>query len=97
MAAAALTGAVAGISVASAATTAGLNYVAIGSSFAAGPGITPVQSSTGAAACARSGNNYASVVGRDLGANLTDVTCSGATTANVLTTSQNGSPRRFRW
>ncbi|MEV4643061.1 ricin-type beta-trefoil lectin domain protein [Actinoplanes sp. NPDC049548] len=89
----AVTGAVAGISsVASAATTAGLNYVAIGSSFAAGPGISPVQSSAGAAGCARSSNNYASVVARDLGANLTDVSCSGATTANVLTTSQNGQP-----
>jgi lysophospholipase L1-like esterase len=88
-----VTAAVAGAqSMAAAATTAGLNYVAIGSSFAAGPGIPPVQSGSGAAFCARSGSNYASLVTRDLGANLTDVSCSGATTANVLTTSQGSQP-----
>ncbi|WP_231956944.1 MULTISPECIES: SGNH/GDSL hydrolase family protein [unclassified Actinoplanes] len=93
----AVAGAVAGVSsVADAAVVTGLHYVAIGSSFAAGPGISPVQSSTGAAACARSSNNYASVVARDLGADLTDVSCSGATTANVLTTSQNGLPPQIQ-
>jgi lysophospholipase L1-like esterase len=71
---------------------AGLDYVALGSSFAAGPSIPPVQSSSGAAACSRSGNNYASIVARDTGANLTDVTCSGATTANILTTNQGAQP-----
>ncbi|GGV76237.1 hypothetical protein GCM10010512_48890 [Streptomyces thermoviolaceus subsp. thermoviolaceus] len=70
----------------------GLDYVAMGSSFAAGPGIPPVQDSPGASACSRSVNNYPSIVARDLGADLTDVTCSGATTANILTTSQNGQP-----
>ncbi|WP_405870826.1 SGNH/GDSL hydrolase family protein [Streptomyces sp. NBC_00005] len=73
-------------------TAAGLDYVAMGSSFAAGPSIPPVQSSSGAAACARSGNNYASIVARDTGAKLTDVTCSGATTANILTTNQGSQP-----
>jgi lysophospholipase L1-like esterase len=77
---------------AAATTAAGLDYVAMGSSFAAGPSIPPVQSSSGAAACARSGNNYASIVARDIGANLTDVTCSGATTANILTTNQGSQP-----
>lgn len=71
---------------------AGLDYVAMGSSFAAGPSIPPVQSSSGAAACSRSGNNYASIVARDIGANLTDVTCSGATTANILTAGQGAQP-----
>jgi len=70
-----------------AAPASGLNYVAIGSSFAAGPGIPPVQ-----AVCSRSGNNYPSVVARSIGADLTDVSCSGATTANVLTVSQSGQP-----
>jgi lysophospholipase L1-like esterase len=74
------------------AVAAGLNYVAMGSSFAAGPGIPPVQSGGGAAACSRSGNNYASVLAREIGANLTDASCSGATTANVLTDSQSGQP-----
>jgi len=73
-------------------TAAGLDYVAMGSSFAAGPSIPPLQSSSGAAACMRSGNNYASIVARDIGANLTDVTCSGATTANILTTNQGSQP-----
>ncbi|MFJ8537239.1 SGNH/GDSL hydrolase family protein [Streptomyces sp. NPDC093591] len=73
-------------------TAAGLDYVAMGSSFAAGPSIPPVQSSNGAEACARSDNNYASLVARDIGANLTDVTCSGATTANILTTNQGSHP-----
>ncbi|MDI5962374.1 ricin-type beta-trefoil lectin domain protein [Streptantibioticus silvisoli] len=75
-----------------AAVTSGLNYVAMGSSFAAGPGIPPAQTGTGATACARSGANYASVLSRDIGANLTDASCSGATTANVLTDSQAGQP-----
>ncbi|MFI7499140.1 SGNH/GDSL hydrolase family protein [Streptomyces sp. NPDC049687] len=73
-------------------TAAGLDYVAMGSSFAAGPSIPPVQSSSGAAACSRSGKNYASIVARDIGAKLTDVTCSGATTANILTTKQGAQP-----
>jgi lysophospholipase L1-like esterase len=74
------------------AASSGSNYVAIGSSFAAGPGIPPVQPGGGAAACSRSGNNYPSVVAREIGANLTDASCSGATTANVLTDGQSGQP-----
>lgn len=70
----------------------GLDYVAMGSSFAAGPGIPPAQSGSGATACARSAGNYASIMARDIGANLTDASCSGATTANVLTVSQSGQP-----
>ncbi|CAL9348030.1 hypothetical protein [Streptomyces sp. enrichment culture] len=41
----------------SAAADAGTDYVALGSSFAAGPGVPPLQSSDGADACARSANN----------------------------------------
>jgi lysophospholipase L1-like esterase len=70
----------------------GLDYVAIGSSFAAGPGIPPSQAGSGASACSRSAGNYPSVLAREIGANLTDVSCSGATTANVLTTGQSGQP-----
>jgi lysophospholipase L1-like esterase len=77
---------------ASAAATAGLNYVGMGSSFASGPGIPPAQPGSGAAACTRSAANYASLVAEDIGANLTDASCGGATTANVLTDSQNGQP-----
>ncbi|WNV87399.1 GDSL-type esterase/lipase family protein [Umezawaea sp. Da 62-37] len=68
-----------------------LTYVAIGSSFAAGPGIPSGQPSS-PGGCARSTNNYPSVLARELGAGLVDASCSGATTANVLTTSQAGQP-----
>jgi lysophospholipase L1-like esterase len=73
------------------AAVAGSGYVGMGSSFAAGPGIPSTQAGS-PAGCARSTNNYASIVARDVGANLTDVSCSGATTANVLTDSQSGQP-----
>ncbi|WP_307535156.1 ricin-type beta-trefoil lectin domain protein [Streptomyces sp. V3I8] len=78
------------------AAAAGPDYVAMGSSFAAGPGITPVQSGNGAAACGRSSNNYPSIVARDIGANLTDVSCSGATTAHLLTDDQSGQAPQVR-
>jgi lysophospholipase L1-like esterase len=62
--------------------TAGLNYVALGDSYSAGFGLTPL---TGApvAGCAQSSSNYPHRVAAALGMNLTDVTCSGATTANI--------------
>ncbi|TMS51618.1 SGNH/GDSL hydrolase family protein [Mycobacterium sp. DBP42] len=53
---------------------------ALGSSYAAGPGIQPVVNR----AAMRSGNNYAHVLARALGAELTDLTVSGATTSTVL-------------
>lgn len=60
------------------------HYVALGSSFAAGPGIPPLISK----GALRSGSNYPHLVANALGLRLTDVTCSGATTAHVLDTSQ---------
>jgi lysophospholipase L1-like esterase len=53
---------------------------ALGSSYAAGPGIAPVLD-WGAM---RSGRNYAHVAAARLGARLTDLTVSGAVTANIL-------------
>jgi lysophospholipase L1-like esterase len=76
---------------ASAQVSAGLSYVALGSSFAAGPGILPTEPGS-PAGCARSANNYANLVARQLGATLTDASCSGATTADVLTDDQDGQP-----
>ncbi len=76
---------------ASAADTAELTYTAIGSSFAAGPGI-PSPRPSAPAACGRSTNNYPSVLARELGAKLVDASCGGATTANVLTSGQAGQP-----
>ncbi len=69
----------------------GLSYVAMGSSFAAGPGIDPTEPGS-AASCGRSAENYANLLAQRLGAALTDVSCLGATTANILTTDQNGQP-----
>ncbi len=67
---------------------AGANYVALGSSYAAGPGI-PTQSG---GACTRSSHNYPNLVAAELKLTLVDATCSGATTANVLTTPQGTNP-----
>ncbi|MBA8924346.1 lysophospholipase L1-like esterase [Kutzneria viridogrisea] len=74
---------------ATAAVPSGAKYVALGSSYAAGPGIPPTKPGS-PPACARSANNYASQVAAKLKLALTDVTCSGATTANILTTAQSG-------
>lgn len=62
----------------------GSEYVALGSSYAAGPGLLPMVD-TG---CARSSLNYPSLVARRLGLSLRDVTCSSATTADILSRSQ---------
>ncbi|MCX4911142.1 SGNH/GDSL hydrolase family protein [Streptomyces sp. NBC_00878] len=53
-----------------------VNYVALGDSYAAGPGI-PTQVDT---TCARSDQNYPSLLATAKSWQLTDVTCSGATT-----------------
>jgi lysophospholipase L1-like esterase len=57
---------------------------ALGSSFAAGPGIEPVAE----AAAMRSEKNYAHQLAQRLGARLVDLTVSGATTANIVDTPQ---------
>lgn len=57
----------------------GDTYVALGSSFAAGPNIPD----TIDPACGRSSNNYAHVVAAKLELQLTDASCGGATTQTV--------------
>jgi lysophospholipase L1-like esterase len=66
-------------------------YVALGSSMAAGPGIRPTADGAPFRA-GRSARNYAHLVAEKLGLDLVDVTYSGATTANVLTDPQHGTP-----
>ena len=61
----------------------GASYVAMGSSFAAGPGIAPSAGSK-PVMCARSANNYAQQLAKRRGLELIDVSCSGATTGGVL-------------
>jgi lysophospholipase L1-like esterase len=61
-----------------------VDYVALGDSYAAGPGVL---TRTGApAGCQRSDRNYPSVLAHWLQATtFTDVTCGGATTAHIIT------------
>ncbi|MBJ7340242.1 MAG: SGNH/GDSL hydrolase family protein [Mycolicibacterium sp.] len=59
--------------------------------MAAGPGIRP-QAADAPAGAGRSAVNYAHLVAARLSHDLVDVTFSGATTANVLTEPQRGTP-----
>lgn len=69
--------------------TAGLDYVALGDSYSAGLGLAP---STGLPTpeCGQSAVNYPHQVAAAYGLDLTDVSCSGATTADITTDSQFG-------
>lgn len=69
-------------------------YVALGSSMAAGPGITPRAPGSPRAA-GRSARNYPHLLAQALGLDLVDVTFCGATTAHVLTESQRGAPAQL--
>jgi lysophospholipase L1-like esterase len=69
-------------------------YVALGSSYAAGPGITPTVPDS-PPRCARSTENYAHVLAAHRGLSLVDMTCSGATTVDVLRGGQFGLPAQL--
>jgi lysophospholipase L1-like esterase len=73
---------------------AGSQYVAMGSSFGAGPGLTPRAPGSPRRA-GRSDSNYAHLVARALGLDLHDVTYSGATTDDILRTSARGQPAQL--
>ena len=62
---------------------AGDHYVAMGSSFAAGPGIAP-RSPDSPRGARRSAANYASLLAGRLGLDLTDVSFSGVTAAQLV-------------
>lgn len=64
-------------------TQAGSNYVAMGSSYAAGPGVT-TPADNPPSRCQRSNDNYAHQFARKRGLNLVDVSCGGATTDSIL-------------
>jgi lysophospholipase L1-like esterase len=74
----------------SGAAATGAAYVALGDSYTSGP-VIPTQSSA-AGGCDRSNHNYPSDVAAALNLTLTDVSCSGATTANILNATQDVSP-----
>ncbi|WP_244930485.1 SGNH/GDSL hydrolase family protein [Nocardioides sp. W7] len=58
------------------------SYVALGDSYTAAPLITDETAVDG---CLRSSTNYPALVAAELGYDLTDVSCSGATTENLST------------
>jgi lysophospholipase L1-like esterase len=68
---------------------AGSRYVAMGSSFAAGPGL-PSRAHGSPRRAGRSTGNYAHLVTRALDLDLYDVTFSGATTSDILGPSAAG-------
>jgi len=69
----------------------GASYVALGDSYAAGPRLGP---SSGAVGCEQTQGNYPHRLAERLGLDLTDVTCGGATTADLAgsQTPPNGEP-----
>lgn len=89
--AAALVTTMAATSPANAATTeeqlAGKRYVALGDSYAAGFGLPPY-SATPAAGCAQSADSIARRIADSAALDLTDVSCTGATIANVVSIPQ---------
>jgi len=72
----------------------GSRYVAMGSSFAAGPGIGR-RAPGGPRAAGRSSANYAHLVARHLALELDDVTFSGATTQDILAATAAGRPAQI--
>jgi lysophospholipase L1-like esterase len=69
-------------------------YVAMGSSYAAGPGILPMVAGS-PLRCARSTLDYAHVLARLRTLSLVDVTCSAATTFDVLHAGQYSQPAQL--
>jgi lysophospholipase L1-like esterase len=67
-------------------------YVALGSSFAAGPGVGNERAQGSPWLCKRSESNYAHLVAKKMNYKLTDVSCGGATTDNILDQSQFFTP-----
>lgn len=66
-------------------------YVALGSSFAAGPGIEP-RATDRPAKARQSRRNYPHLLAQQRGLDLTDVTSSAATVENILRSTQLGQP-----
>lgn len=74
---------------ASAAIPAGATYVALGSSYAAGPGITTLAADS-PGRCGQSADNYPRQLAQRLKLKLVDRSCGGATTADILGTGPLG-------
>lgn len=63
-------------------------YVALGDSYASGTGIPPLDDS----GCSRSDHDYAHLLAPKIGATLVDVTCAGATSADLTRSQLAGVP-----
>ncbi|MCX6398678.1 MAG: SGNH/GDSL hydrolase family protein [Propionibacteriales bacterium] len=68
-----------------------LQYVAMGDSFSAASGVLPLDL-TAPLLCQRSTRNYPRLIAAATDAELTDVTCGGATTGNYFTSQYPGVP-----
>jgi lysophospholipase L1-like esterase len=74
---------------------AGLEYVALGDSYTSGLGLAP-GTELPVPECAQSEVNYPHRIAEQLGLDLTDVSCSGATTADIDEVAQHdGAPRQL--
>src|SRR3954467_10187272 len=71
------------------AATASLRYVALGDSYSAASGVLPPDPAA-PPSCLRSTSNYPHVIAATTGAQLTDVTCGGAETADFFTAQYSG-------
>lgn len=85
---------VAGVGVAPGAGAADGGYVALGDSYTSGPFVTPTDP-TSPPLCLRSEVNYPHLVARQLGRVVTDMSCAGATSANMTTSQYPGQPAQF--
>lgn len=68
------------------------SYVSLGDSYTSGIGIAP---QSGVADCGQSGANYPHLAAASLGLSLTDVSCAGASTANMTVAQYADQPPQF--
>ncbi|WP_166846557.1 SGNH/GDSL hydrolase family protein [Isoptericola sp. BMS4] len=71
-----------------------VEYVALGDSYSAGSGILPIDLHA-PVACLRTTANYPHLLADDLGADLTDVTCGGASTDDLFAPQHPGVPAQL--
>lgn len=76
------------------AASASLNYVSLGDSYTAGAGILPLSPGI-SPLCLQTTLNYPHLVASAEGYNLTDVSCSGATSADMTTSQYSGVAPQF--
>lgn len=73
---------------------AATNYVALGDSYTSAPFVSPA-SSTAPSECGQSAINYPHLTAAALGLTLRDMSCGGATTANMTKSQYSNQPAQF--